>query len=231
MTAEQEREDCRKVVEEAVSTCRLPTSGRCDEFFYFPDMFKEPAQDECMFLVQGTEGAKELYQTLLRFWVYTFFGFVEIQGFQEKFEPQAREALCERVNEATMQAQIRECKAKAQPQPYARGFGLRGRRIAIYRMFNDEKRVSFAVETTQNYYAFFYERQTGYYHSGVRVFPAPYQLLNKIMKSPAFKTLPDKEKKYMKWLYREGELQGRYRIERVRKVYNRICEIEAEGQE
>jgi hypothetical protein len=28
MTAEQEREDRRKVVEEAVSTLRLPTSGR-----------------------------------------------------------------------------------------------------------------------------------------------------------------------------------------------------------
>ena len=57
-----------------------------------------------------------------------------------------------------MHAQISECKAKAQPQPYARGFGYKGRRLAIYRMFNDEKRVSFAVETTQNFYAFFYER-------------------------------------------------------------------------
>ena len=101
MTAEQEREDCRKVVEEAATTLRLPTHGRCEEFFYFPDMFKDSAQDECMFLVKGTEGANELYQALLKFWVYTFFGFVEIQGFQEKFEPQARETLCERVTEAT----------------------------------------------------------------------------------------------------------------------------------
>jgi hypothetical protein len=28
-------------------------------------------------------------------------------------------------------------------------------------MFNDDKRVSFAIETTRNYYAFFYEWQTG----------------------------------------------------------------------
>lgn len=161
MSTEQEREDCRKVVEEAVSTSRLLTREAYTDFFYFPDMFKEPDREECMGLVKGTEGAKDFYQTLLKFWVYAFFGFVEDQGFQEKFEPQAREALCERVNESTVRTQIRDCKARAKPQPYARGFGHRGRRIAIYRMFNDDRRVSFAVETTQNYYAFFYERHTG----------------------------------------------------------------------
>jgi hypothetical protein len=163
MTPEQERDDCRKVVEEAVSTFRLLTEEAYNEFFYFPDMFKQPDRDECMCLSKGTEGAKEFYHTLFKFWVYTFFGFVEIQGHQGRFELQAKEALCEKVTESTMRAQIRDCKARAAPQPYARGFGYRGRRVAIYRMFNDEKRVSFTVETTQTYYAFFYARQTGVY--------------------------------------------------------------------
>lgn len=161
VTTEQHRDNCHRLVAEAVSTFRLLTSERYKEFFYFPDMFKDPGQDECMYLVQGVEGAKEFYQTLFKFWVYAFFGFVEIQGFQEKFEPQAREALCEEVTESTMQTQIRACRARAQPQPFARGFDHEERPVAVYRMFNDDKRVSFAVETTQNFYAFFYERKTG----------------------------------------------------------------------
>ncbi len=232
MTAEQEREDCRKAVEEAVSACQLPASGRCNEFFYFPDMFKEPAQNECMFLVNGTEGAKELYQTLLKFWVYTFFGFVEIQGFQEKFEPQAREALCERVTEATMRTQIRECKARVWPNPYARGFGYKGRRLAIYRMFNDAKRVSFAVETTQNYYAFFYERQVGLYGNVVYVTnPPPLTMVREIVRSPAFETLPSKEKEYLERIYSTGRIWGRHRIQRIQELHSRIFKGEGEGRE
>ena len=73
MNTEQEREDCRKVVAAAVSTFRLLTREEFYEFFYFPDMFKKPDRDECMCLVKGIPGAREFYETLLKFWVYAFF--------------------------------------------------------------------------------------------------------------------------------------------------------------
>jgi hypothetical protein len=232
VTAEQEREDCRKIVEEAVTTFCLLAHEKYTEFTYELDAFKEPERDDYMGLFKGTEGAKEFYQTLLKFWVYAFFGFLENHGFQEKFEPKAREALCERVTEATMRTQIRECKARVWPNPYARGFGYRGRRLAIYRMFNDEKRVSFAIETTQNYYAFFYERQIGLYGNIVYVTNSPpFQLLREIVQSPAFETLPSKEKEYLERIYRKGRIWGRHRIQRIREVHNRIFKGEGERQE
>jgi len=228
---EQEREDCRKVVEEAVTTFCLLAYEKYNEFTYDLDDFKEPERDECMAVFRGSERAKEFYQTLLEFWVYAFFGFVEDQGRQDKFEPQAREVLCERANESTMRTQIRECKARARPNPYARGFGYRGRRLAIYRMFNDEKRVSFAIETTQNYYAFFYERQVGLYGNIVYgTNPPPFQLLREIVQSPAFETLPSKEKEYLARIYSKGRIWGIHRIRRVREVHNRIFKGEHEPE-
>ena len=94
-----------------------------------------------------------------------------------------------------------------------------GRRLVIYRMFNDDKRVSFAIETTQNYYAFFYERQTGLYGNMVYVTP-PFQLLKEIVQSPAFDTLPSKEKEYLERIYSKGRIWGSHRIQRVREVYS-----------
>jgi hypothetical protein len=232
MTAEQEREDCRKVVEEAVSTFRLLISEPYNEFTFDLDDFKEPERDDYMGLFKGTEGAKEFYQTLLKFWVYTFFGFCENHGWHEKFDLQAREALCEKVTEATMRTQIRECKARVWPNPYARGFGYKGRRLAIYRMFNDEKRVSFAVETTQNYYAFFYERQVGLHRNIVYGKNGPpFQMLRQIVQSPAFETLPSKEKEYLERIYTKGRIWGRHCIQRVREVYSHMFKGEGERQE
>jgi len=161
MNADRDREDCRRLVEEAVSTFHLLLQEKLSEFFYRPDDFKEPERDECMHFARGVEGARELYQTLPGFWVDALFNFFELQGFQEKFEPQAPEALCERVSEAMMRKQIRDCKERAIYNPHARGFGLRGRRLTICRMFNDEKRVSFAAETTRTFYG----------SSGFRVLP------------------------------------------------------------
>jgi hypothetical protein len=92
MSAEQEREDCHKIVEEAATTFCLLAHERYTEFTYELDAFKEPERDDYMGLFKGTEGAKEFYQTLLKFWVYTFFGFLENHGWQEKFDLQARGA-------------------------------------------------------------------------------------------------------------------------------------------
>jgi hypothetical protein len=46
--------------------------------------------------------------------------------------------------------------------------------------------------------------------------------LEQIMKSPAFDTLPDKEKKYMQRVYGEGDVSGSYRIRRIQEVHGKL---------
>ncbi len=53
---------------------------------------------------------------------------------------------------------------------------------------------------------------------------AAFKLLKGIMESPAFETLPDKDKNYVQKIYREGEVLGSYRIRRIREVHNKLLE-------
>jgi hypothetical protein len=160
MSAEQERQNCRKAVEEAVSPFRKFTREPRYERLYLPTDFRDE-QQEVMLIAVGTDGCKQFCRTVCNFWVYAFVGFLEVQMRDKQLECQARDALCEVVTQRTMRAQVRDCLSRLKP-PLSPKFRLRGSLTAIYRMFNDDKRVSFAVETTQNYYAFFYERQTGH---------------------------------------------------------------------
>ena len=49
-----------------------------------------------------------------------------------------------------------------------------------------------------------------------------FKLLNEIMESPAFETLPSKDKKYLQRIYSEGEVRGSYRLRRIREVHSSI---------
>jgi hypothetical protein len=58
----------------------------------------------------------------------------------------------------------------------------------------------------------------------VEEYETAFKLLKGIMENPAFEILPDKEKKYMQKIYREGEVLGSYRIRRIREVHSKLSE-------
>lgn len=113
-----------------------------------------------MQITTGTIGCKEACLSLAAFWVAALFDFLESQLNTEKLDVQVRLAECEPVDESTMRRQMSTCfqRLKAHLSP---AFKSEGSLIGIFRMFNTVTRLSFAVETTTGYYAFFWESETG----------------------------------------------------------------------
>lgn len=153
-------EKCRHCIDDIVKSFH----PRDQELFagplYLPSDFRDPLRQEFMKIVKGIPGSKEYYPTIVEFWVYSLFDFLESQMNDEKFEEQAITCLCEPVNGSVMNRQIHDCLSRLDTR-YSFDFVLDGSELAIYRMFNCDKRLSYAIETTQTYYAFFYERATG----------------------------------------------------------------------
>ena len=55
------------------------------------------------------------------------------------------------------------------------------------------------------------------------------KLLREVVESPAFQSLSDREREYMERIYREGRVQGSYRIQRVREVHAKLLSGEGNG--
>lgn len=49
-----------------------------------------------------------------------------------------------------------------------------------------------------------------------------FRMLKQIMESPAFESLPDKDKNYVKKIHSEGEVSGSYRIRRICELHSRL---------
>jgi hypothetical protein len=90
------------------------------------------------------------------------FDFVETQLQDQKFEEQINQALCEPEDELTMRRQVQGCFEGLNSQNFDT-LTLEGNILAIYCMLHSQKQISYAIETTDNWYAFFWEAETGTY--------------------------------------------------------------------
>lgn len=150
----------RAQVEAALAVYRMESGSKFSGPFYFPADFREPERQQFISLKASTDDDQTLYPNLGSFWVDTLFDFLEVQLRDEKFERQISEAGCEPVDEMTMRQQINECFRQLKPN-YTPSFTYDGDPIDVYRMFNSATRISFALQTTLKYYAFFWESETG----------------------------------------------------------------------
>ncbi len=150
----------RAQVEAALAVYRMESGSKFGGPFYFPSDFREPERQQFISLKASTDGDQPFYPNLGSFWVDALFDFLEVQLRDEKFERQVSEAGCEPVNEVTMRQQINECFSQLRPD-FTPSFTYEGDPVDIYRMFNLPTRISFALQTTLKYYAFFWESETG----------------------------------------------------------------------
>lgn len=153
---QQQSTTFRAQVGAALAVYRVESGSKFSGPFYFPSDFREPERQQFISLKASTDDDQTLYPNLGSFWVDTLFDFLEVQLRDEIFERQISEAGCEPVDEMTLRQQINECFQRLKPQ-FKPQFTYDGEPVEIYRMFNSATRVSFALRSTINYYAFFWE--------------------------------------------------------------------------
>lgn len=157
---QQQSTTFRAQVETALEVYQTESGSKFGGPFYFPADFREPERQQFISLKASTDDDQTLYPDLGSFWVDALFDFLEAQLRDEQFEQQISEAECEPVDEMTMRQQTNERFSRLKLD-FIPSFTYEGNPVDIYRMFNLPTRVSFALRTTLNYYAFFWESETG----------------------------------------------------------------------